>query len=604
MAGSTKLNKDGLNKVWLKVMELVQSLTGNVNRTKGTLQEQIDKLDGNLTANYPLKTQISNPNLLDNPWFTVNQRGQSEYVVTTYTVDRWFYVWNNDESVKLSVSDNGISMPNATSDKFGIIWQTLSNKNVEPDFVNKVVTVSVLLGNGDIISGTNIWKSIGNSTTFIDNSSLYVYEDATEGGALSTPRLCIRFSNSDTIIKAIKLELGSMSTLAMDTAPNYELELAKCSMSTVDPADTYANKPNYAELCGNLTKYAISDIGSMIFVGDSMMAGVGATLNTGLGYQLANAFGKTVGTDAFIMAQSGCGFVTESSSYPSFETIMKNNASAVSDKNKVTAIVIIGGTNDVLRVKSYADLKTSFQSLCNYIKNTYKNARIYFAPNIMCDGTDTISDYLKGYLNVFGNDFLLNKITYIGNLGSYMRKMYLIGKQEGNTYFNDTVHPNANGYKLMAHFVKSLIIDGGNDISVSIYNTISNYDGCIEIIGERINLRAFSIAIYDSTRFDFVDASAGISLNGIYIGKSKFKLPLGSTSVSTAPYISKQNYGYINVNNTFYPCMFNCMLNKDGTISVFCVCIANSTFVTATSITAIWVALEVEGNINYTNIIL
>lgn len=42
MADSTKLNKAGLNKVWLKVMELIQSLTGNVDRTKGTLQEQID----------------------------------------------------------------------------------------------------------------------------------------------------------------------------------------------------------------------------------------------------------------------------------------------------------------------------------------------------------------------------------------------------------------------------------------------------------------------------------------------------------------------------------------------------------------------------------
>ena len=47
MAGN-KLNKDGLNKVWLKVMELVKSLTGNVDRTKGTLQEQVNELNSNL----------------------------------------------------------------------------------------------------------------------------------------------------------------------------------------------------------------------------------------------------------------------------------------------------------------------------------------------------------------------------------------------------------------------------------------------------------------------------------------------------------------------------------------------------------------------------
>ena len=43
-----KLSKDGLNKVWLKVMELVKSLTGNVDRTKGTLQEQVNELNSNL----------------------------------------------------------------------------------------------------------------------------------------------------------------------------------------------------------------------------------------------------------------------------------------------------------------------------------------------------------------------------------------------------------------------------------------------------------------------------------------------------------------------------------------------------------------------------
>ena len=43
-------------------------------------------------------------------------------------------------------------------------------------------------------------------------------------------------------IIAVKLELGSISTLDMDISPNYALELIKCSMSTADPNDTYANK--------------------------------------------------------------------------------------------------------------------------------------------------------------------------------------------------------------------------------------------------------------------------------------------------------------------------------------------------------------------------
>ena len=33
--------------------------------------------------------RVSNPNLLDNPWFTVNQRGATAYTVGAYGVDRW-----------------------------------------------------------------------------------------------------------------------------------------------------------------------------------------------------------------------------------------------------------------------------------------------------------------------------------------------------------------------------------------------------------------------------------------------------------------------------------------------------------------------------------
>lgn len=43
-------------------------------------------------------------------------------------------------------------------------------------------------------------------------------------------------------IKKLKLEYGTESTLANDSAPNASLELIKCITSTADSADTYANK--------------------------------------------------------------------------------------------------------------------------------------------------------------------------------------------------------------------------------------------------------------------------------------------------------------------------------------------------------------------------
>ena len=54
MSDNTKLSKDGLNQVWLKAMTILKSLTGNVRTDKGTLQEQIDKLEENASSGVDL----------------------------------------------------------------------------------------------------------------------------------------------------------------------------------------------------------------------------------------------------------------------------------------------------------------------------------------------------------------------------------------------------------------------------------------------------------------------------------------------------------------------------------------------------------------------
>ncbi len=227
MADSTKLNKDGLNKVWLKVMELIQSLTGNVDRTKGTLQEQIDKLDGNLTANYPLKTQISNPNLLDNPWFTVNQRGQSNYIELGYALDRWIV---NNSSTVIELQENGIIVSNKDEGTINLT-QWLSD-DLTKDLFGKEVTLSIKLIDGTILSTSfripEIISNIIYGYIHIKNELYLAITGNTEANK-NAVFLYTGTTDSDSIsIQAIKLELGSISTLANDVAPNYQQELAKC----------------------------------------------------------------------------------------------------------------------------------------------------------------------------------------------------------------------------------------------------------------------------------------------------------------------------------------------------------------------------------------
>lgn len=160
-------------------------------------------------------------NLLDNGWFRVNQRGWTSGNMGSmqYWADRWHM--NTDASNPSSLSlNNGvvtITTPSGTN-RFGNILQTLA----DPDaIVGKVVTLSVLKSDDTIISGT------------ITRTAATTQDAYNEGGIIlrlsSTNRFNVQVEAGKTLsIKAVKLEIGSTSTLAQDAPPDYGEELAKC----------------------------------------------------------------------------------------------------------------------------------------------------------------------------------------------------------------------------------------------------------------------------------------------------------------------------------------------------------------------------------------
>ena len=184
----------------------------------------------------PYVQSISNPNLLDNPWFTVNQRGKSSYITTSnyqYTLDRWFCYYT-DTQVVIN-SDGSVTVSEGSQSSRWEYFRQRLELDVSKRLLGKTVTLSFIDDNGIIWSGTgNVPSSIPSSnTTFINlvltrnsvavghvvaaiNYNGYVYVDI------------ISTTGNSITIKAVKLELGSVSTLAMDTAPNYQQELAKC----------------------------------------------------------------------------------------------------------------------------------------------------------------------------------------------------------------------------------------------------------------------------------------------------------------------------------------------------------------------------------------
>lgn len=153
----------------------------------------------------------NNPNLFDNPWFTVNQRGFSTSVSGgAYGFDRWKGVYSYDSTNK------GISFANVAD------WcQQVFEDSYKEFWDNTIMTMSVKYSDGSISFGTFTYKASGTGwTTIFNDEKLLAQLSATGGIGLTAQAVCS--------IVAVKLELGSVSTLASDNAPNYATELLKC----------------------------------------------------------------------------------------------------------------------------------------------------------------------------------------------------------------------------------------------------------------------------------------------------------------------------------------------------------------------------------------
>lgn len=169
-----------------------------------------------LTVDKAEKSQLSNRNLLDNPWFTVNQRGitSATIVNNTYYFDRWLATYATNTGTIEAVS-GGVKLTPAAGDYVYIKQRS----EIFTSLYGKVITASVLLSDGTIKSGT-ITRTSGTTQDFIDESNIRVR-------IVSNNDFEIRVGTTITI-RAVKLEVGTASTLQLDVAPDYTTELLKC----------------------------------------------------------------------------------------------------------------------------------------------------------------------------------------------------------------------------------------------------------------------------------------------------------------------------------------------------------------------------------------
>ena len=172
----------------------------------------------------------SNPNLLDNPWFTVNQRGWTSGIASNaYCVDRWKAPFAN-QALKITVnSDNTITIDRLTSGTTGF-YQYLDIKNLDR---TKRYTLSVMDSDGNIYSHTVPFPTgqSGERWFTIGTLSVAIGLWAIGGNQNNIAFVLYMSSNANpqtATIKACKMEEGEYSTLANDASPNYAEELAKC----------------------------------------------------------------------------------------------------------------------------------------------------------------------------------------------------------------------------------------------------------------------------------------------------------------------------------------------------------------------------------------
>lgn len=158
-------------------------------------------------ANY-LGTKFSNPNLLINPDFKINQRKASSYT-SGYTVDRWRISNStlNATTMKLSNSNSssGTFLQYLEGSHTGTFTLTLNATSVAG-------TVKFSWKDGSTYkTGPTITKGI-NTYTFSASSLTCVGIDIAKGASIQ--------------LDYLKLEQGSVSTSFI--APNYAEELVKC----------------------------------------------------------------------------------------------------------------------------------------------------------------------------------------------------------------------------------------------------------------------------------------------------------------------------------------------------------------------------------------
>lgn len=178
---------------------------------------KVEGLDDDLAALAP-KTALSNHNILHNPWFNVNQRSVTSLTASGKIADRWGITGNGSWTVART-SEGYLDIDNSNNENTLYLLQKRTSTYLT-SLLGYPLTASVMFSDGTIVSGT---KPTSDGTVYVDTDDIAI----TRNYQSEIFNVNIK-PGKHVIIKAVKLEVGEISTLHLDPRPEYATELAKC----------------------------------------------------------------------------------------------------------------------------------------------------------------------------------------------------------------------------------------------------------------------------------------------------------------------------------------------------------------------------------------
>ena len=183
-----------------------------------------------------LGAQASN-NLLVNPRFKYNSRGQSTYTGAVWTVDGWR---SDAPATNISISNDGIlvSVENQPINTQWVLNQQLKNYN---EIAGKTLTVSLAVkvqsGSVNIRFYDGVTASISNNADSPDMTIITATGTVSSDATQLTVIILNQTQDCEFVPVAAKLELGSVSTLQaeLDNPPPEDVEKLKLDMYDLDP---------------------------------------------------------------------------------------------------------------------------------------------------------------------------------------------------------------------------------------------------------------------------------------------------------------------------------------------------------------------------------